>query len=403
MEKLFHMAVVLAAGATTVYLMTKAQLSARGNALVDDEIDEVAPRDVTDVEESEEDADMLSTYWAGAIPEDCEEILDMLRFPEVYASYGSKMPRGLLLYGEPGTGKTYFGKMLADLANAHFFYAAASQMDEIYVGSGPKKIRALFEKAKRAASEGKTGKVKNNGLFSIFSREDSEGGDVDAMEVKRGKERAGRTKSIIFLDELDSLGVRDEFRHSDARHATLSQLLACMDGIIESDDVFVVAATNYLDGIDSALTRSGRFDRMIKMGLPSRDSRLAILQFYLKKKPGGKRLLSSSVLPLLADITAGFNSADVSTTVNEATLRATRDTVAYLKKRRLKASSSSEVPSADPHTELTEQHLLDAFYAMHTKISKERPRPELLRRAQIEDQVRSFTRRVMLSTAPPQD
>jgi SpoVK/Ycf46/Vps4 family AAA+-type ATPase len=276
-------------------------------------------------------------------------------------------------------------------------------MDEIYVGSGPKKIRALFEKAKRAASEGKTGKVKNNGLFSIFSREDSEGGDVDAMEVKRGKERAGRTKSIIFLDELDSLGVRDEFRHSDARHATLSQLLACMDGIIESDDVFVVAATNYLDGIDSALTRSGRFDRMIKMGLPSRDSRLAILQFYLKKKPGGKRLLSSSVLPLLADITAGFNSADVSTTVNEATLRATRDTVAYLKKRRLKASSSSEVPSADPHTELTEQHLLDAFYAMHTKISKERPRPELLRRAQIEDQVRSFTRRVMLSTAPPQD
>ena len=69
MEKLFHMAVVLAAGATTVYLMTKAQLSARGNALVDDEIDEVAPRDVTDVEESEEDADMLSTYWAGAIPE----------------------------------------------------------------------------------------------------------------------------------------------------------------------------------------------------------------------------------------------------------------------------------------------------------------------------------------------
>lgn len=288
---------------------------------------------------------------------------------------------------------------------------AASQMDEIYVGSGPKKVRALFEKAKRAAADGRAAAAgkptsSKNPIISIFtSNSDAEAGDVDSMEVKRGasKNKAPKTKSIIFLDELDSLGVREEFRHSDARHATLSQLLACMDGIIESDDVFVVAATNYLDGIDSALTRSGRFDRMIKMGLPSYESRLAILQFYLKKKPGGRALLSSPLLPLLARITAGFNSADVSTTVNEATLRATRDTVAYLKKRRLKgstaSSSASPAPNEDPQTQLTEHHLLDAFWAMHAKIAKERPRPELMRRNQIEEEIRLFR----LPPAPAQD
>jgi len=296
-------------------------------------------------------------------------------------------------------------------------------MDEIYVGSGPKKIRALFEKAKRAASEGKnangsSGRGGSKSLFSsIFSsNEDSEIGDVDSMEVRRGgKDRGGKTKSIIFLDELDSLGVREEFRHADARHATLSQLLACMDGIIESDDVFVVAATNYLDGIDNALTRSGRFDRMIKMGLPVRDSRLAMMQFYLKKKPGGKLLLTSALIPLLADASSGFNSADVATMVNEATLRATRDTVAFLKKRRLKgsvatASSSNErdVPTEDPQTTLTEDHLIEAFWAMHAKIAKERPRPELLRRAQIEEAFKLYKSRQQhlqqqLEQAPPQD
>ena len=269
-------------------------------------------------------------------------------------------------------------------------------MDEIYVGSGPKKVRALFEKAKRAAAEGRAAAAGNptskNSFMSIFSSNaDSDTGDVDSMEVKRGGSeiKAPKTKSIIFLDELDSLGVREDFRHSDARHATLSQLLACMDGIIESDDVFVVAATNYLDGIDSALTRSGRFDRMIKMGLPNVESRLAILQFYLKKKPGGRALLSSPILPLLAKITAGFNSADVSTTVNEATLRATRDTVAYLKKRHLKnATANGSAPTEDPQTQLTERHLIDAFWAMHSKITKERPRPELMRRSQIEEDIR---------------
>jgi SpoVK/Ycf46/Vps4 family AAA+-type ATPase len=299
----------------------------------------------------------------------------------------------------------------------HQIDSAASQMDEIYVGSGPKKIRALFEKAKKAAAEGKSAASSsskdNKGLFSIFTKnDDSEMGDVDAMQVNRGhghkKLNSGaRTKSIIFLDELDSLGVRDEFRHADARHATLSQLLACMDGIIESDDVFVVAATNYLDGIDSALTRSGRFDRMIKMGLPQRDSRLAILQFYLKKKPGGKQLIQSPFLGLLADITSGFNSADVSTTVNEATLRATRDTVAFLKKRRLKASSNpSEAPSQDPQTTLTEEHLLEAFWSLHTKISRERPRPELMRKNQIDEAIRQFKNRglaILSVHNPPQD
>lgn len=140
MEKIFHFGVVLAAGAAMVYAVSKSQLSAQGTPLVEDDIEEVPHREPTEEEQDEEEVDMLTTYWAGSIPEDCEEVLDMLRFPEVYASYGSKMPRGLLLYGEPGTGKTYFGKMLADLANAHFFYAAASQMDEIYVGSGPKKL-----------------------------------------------------------------------------------------------------------------------------------------------------------------------------------------------------------------------------------------------------------------------
>lgn len=300
-------------------------------------------------------------------------------------------------------------------------------MDEIYVGSGPKKIRALFEKAKRAACDGKgsqggnnNGGKSNKSLFSsIFSNnDDAEIGDVDAMEVKRGKDRGRKTRSIIFLDELDSLGVREEFRHADARHATLSQLLACMDGIIESDDVFVVAATNYLDGIDNALTRSGRFDRMIKMGLPARDSRLAMMQFYLKKKPGGKAILTSPLLSLLADSTAGFNSADVATMVNEATLRATRDTVAFLKKRRLKGSSATasssnekDVPTEDPQTTLTEDHLIEAFWALHAKISKERPRPELLRRTQIEEALKLYKIRKQqllqqqehLPLAPPQD
>lgn len=274
-------------------------------------------------------------------------------------------------------------------------------MDEIYVGSGPKKVRALFEKAKRAAAEGRAAAAgkptsKSPSIMSIFSNtSDAETGDVDSMEVKRGasNNKAPKTKSIIFLDEIDSLGVREEFRHSDARHATLSQLLACMDGIIESDDVFVVAATNYLDGIDNALTRSGRFDRMIKMGLPNLESRLAILQFYLKKKPGGRALLSSPSLALLAKITSGFNSADVSSTVNEATLRATRDTVAYLKKRHLKNSAAhttgaAPAPAEDPQTQLTERHLLEAFWAMHSKIAQEKARPELMRRHQIDEEIR---------------
>jgi len=217
------------------------------------------------------------------------------------------MPRGILLHGQPGTGKTYFAKMLAAMTDSYFFYASASEFDEIFVGRGPQRIRALFEQA-------------NDCLRPPLS--------TRLWSRVTGEPLQQERTVIIFIDELDAIGKRNSRNNT---HATVAQLLTCMDGLVSNPRLFVIAATNKLTNIDPALLRSGRFDRLIQMPLPNKKSRMDILNFYLKDNAAFKGF-PEGILDQFAEISQGFSCADLKNFVNEACLRATREVISLMEK-----------------------------------------------------------------------
>jgi len=211
------------------------------------------------------------------VKEELEEIIDFLKEPQKYRDLDIRLPKGVLLVGPPGVGKTLISKAVAGEANVPFFYQSGASFVHIYVGMGAKRVSELFQKAKQMAP------------------------------------------SIIFIDEIDAVGKsRGEFRN-DEREATLNQLLTEMDGFEGSSGVIVIGATNKMEMLDEALLRAGRFDRRIHISLPDFEDRVKTLELYLANK-------SHQVdIEHVARMTVGFNSAALDTLTNEATIYAMRE------------------------------------------------------------------------------
>ncbi len=211
------------------------------------------------------------------VKEELEEIIDFLKNPKKYTSFGVRMPKGVLLVGPPGVGKTLIAKAVAGEAGVPFFYQSGSAFVQIYVGMGAKRVRELFKKAKEMAP------------------------------------------SIIFIDEIDAVGRARGGMRNDEREATLNQLLTEMDGFSASSEVIVIGATNKIELLDEALLRPGRFDRRIFVSLPNKEERAKILEIYLKKIP------HHVDVEQLAQMTVGFSGAALSSLVNEAALHALKE------------------------------------------------------------------------------
>lgn len=216
------------------------------------------------------------------VKDELEEIIDFMQNPKRYKRFGVHMPRGILLVGPPGVGKTMIAKAVAYEAGVPFFYQSGASFVQIYVGMGAKRVSELFAKAKSNAP------------------------------------------SIIFIDEIDAVGKKRDGQRNDEREATLNQLLTEMDGFEGSSGVIVIAATNKIDVLDSALLRAGRFDRRVFVELPTKSEREHILSKYLRKIP---HQLDAKVV---ANMTVGFNGASLAALVNEAALMAMRQKVDFV-------------------------------------------------------------------------
>ena len=205
-----------------------------------------------------------------------------MKFPKKYASLGARIPKGVLLVGPPGTGKTMLSRAVAGEANVPFFSISGSEFVEMFVGVGASRVRDLFAKAKKNAP------------------------------------------CIIFIDEIDAVGRKRGSGMGgghDEREQTLNQILVEMDGFEQGQNVIVLAATNRADVLDPALLRPGRFDRRVNIGLPDRKDREAILKVHFTKKP-----LSKNVdLDALAAKTAGSSGADLANIANESAIIAARN------------------------------------------------------------------------------
>ena len=240
------------------------------------------------------------------------EIIDFLHNPGKYTAIGAKLPRGALLVGSPGTGKTLLAKAVAGEAGVPFFSISGSGFVEMFVGVGASRVRDLFQEAAKVAP------------------------------------------CIIFIDEIDAIGkTRDtRFGGNDEREQTLNQLLAEMDGFDPSKGIIVLAATNRPEVLDKALLRPGRFDRRITVDRPNLAGRLATLQVHTRKI----RLAEDVDLNKIAQATAGCVGADLANTVNEAALRAVRQGRHAVNQEDLLASFEMVIAGAEKKgTVITEQ------------------------------------------------
>lgn len=209
------------------------------------------------------------------------EIVDFIKNPEKYNKFNVRMPKGVLLYGSPGTGKTLMAKALAGEAGVPFYAVSGSDFVQVYAGLGAGRIRALFKKAKKSQ------------------------------------------KSVIFIDEIDAIGKKrmgGNLRGSDEGDRTLNALLTEMSGFKDSGTI-VIAATNRIDTLDEALLRPGRFDRQIEIMLPDKDARKDIINLYLSQK----KCEDDINIEKIADLTVYFSGAMIENLINEAALLAIRE------------------------------------------------------------------------------
>jgi cell division protease FtsH len=214
--------------------------------------------------------------------EELKEIVDFLKSPKKFLDIGARIPKGVILTGAPGTGKTLLARAVAGEASVPFFHLSGSEFVEMFVGVGASRVRDLFKMAKRSAP------------------------------------------AIIFVDEIDAIGrVRGGGfgGGNDEREQTLNQILVEMDGFEPNDKVIVMAATNRPDVLDPALVRPGRFDRKVILDLPDRSDREAILNIHAVKKP----LAEDINLKLIAERTPGFSGADLYSLMNEGAILAARE------------------------------------------------------------------------------
>ena len=227
--------------------------------------------------------------------EDLEEIVDFLRNPAKYTKLGARIPKGIILVGQPGTGKTLLAKAVAGEAGVPFFSISGSDFVEMFVGVGASRVRDLFAEAKKNAP------------------------------------------CIIFIDEIDAVGRRRGTGMGgghDEREQTLNQLLVEMDGFGVNEGIIVMAATNRVDILDPAILRPGRFDRKVMVCLPDIRGREAILRVHARNKALGDDVN----LKQIAQTTAGFSGADLENLMNEAAIRAAKEGHSYMSQEDIKES-----------------------------------------------------------------
>ncbi len=213
--------------------------------------------------------------------EELQEIVEFLKFPKKFHNLGARIPRGVLLLGAPGTGKTLLARSVAGEAQVPFFHMSGSEFVEMFVGVGASRVRSLFQKAKKSAP------------------------------------------CILFIDEIDAVGRRRGAGlggSHDEREQTLNQILVEMDGFEPTENIIVIAATNRPDVLDPALLRPGRFDRRVTIDLPDLKDREAILKVHSRHKPLAKEVN----LKIVAERTSGFSGADLANILNEAAILAAR-------------------------------------------------------------------------------
>lgn len=211
--------------------------------------------------------------------DELQELVEFLQSPERFSSLGGKLPKGVLLVGPPGTGKTLLARAVAGEAGVPFFYMSGSEFDEVYVGVGAKRVRDLFNQAR------------------------------------------SKSPAIIFIDELDAIGAKRNERDTASVKQTLNQLLTELDGFSQTSGVIIIGATNYPQLLDKALTRPGRFDRRVVVGLPDVRGRMDILKHHMK----GVQVSTDVDIAIIARGTPGFSGADLENLVNQAAIHASRD------------------------------------------------------------------------------
>ncbi len=271
------------------------------------------------------------------------EVVDFLKNPKKYLNMGAKIPRGVMLIGAPGTGKTMLAKAVANESNVPFFSVSGSEFIELFVGVGSSRVRSLFEQARKAG------------------------------------------RAIIFIDEIDSIG---KIRGAgitgghEEREQTLNQLLAEMDGIGREEGVLVFAATNRPEYLDPALLRPGRFDRRIVLDLPDINDREEILKIHCRGKPLASNINSREV----AERTPGFSGADLANVVNEAAILAARRNKTQVFQEELLESIEKVLlgPERKSHILSKKEKEIAAYHeAGHALVSASLPESEPIRKISI--------------------
>lgn len=255
------------------------------------------------------------------------ELVDFIKNPEKYNKFNARMPKGILLYGEPGTGKTLMAKALAGEAGVPFYAVSGSDFVQVYAGLGAGRIRNLFKKAKKSG------------------------------------------KSVIFIDEIDAIGKKrmaGNLRGSDESDRTLNALLTEMSGFAEDSGTVVVAATNRIDTLDKALLRPGRFDRQIEIMLPDKEARKDIINLYLKKRNAEEINVDE-----IADLTVYFSGAMIENLINEAAIAAIRENSDKITEEHIKKAYLNILAGAEKKSHGCKQKTVASYHeAGHAFVSK---------------------------------
>lgn len=295
----------------TASLVFMAVMAVKSSSIPSKSLKGVDALDVTAVSNSAHNFDSVAGNEEAK--ESVKDIVDFLKNPEKYSAYGARMPRGIMLYGEPGTGKTLLAKAVAGEANVPFYAISGSDFVQVYVGVGASRVRQLFKKAK---SHG---------------------------------------KAVIFIDEIDAIGKKRESGKasggSDEKDQTLNALLTEMSGFNEKEGIVIIAATNRLDTLDPALLRPGRFDRHIEITLPDVAAREKILELHLKNKP-----TKDINVHEWAQKTSYFSGAKLESLVNEAAILAAKEDSKFIENLHLDKAYSIVLAGYD---KINRDHIKD--------------------------------------------